>query len=158
MRYKGQQLKGPKIETLVIPRDDKDIVFQARAVMDFSDYTNRFPMPEPPEKIAPGGKRSKVTDDPQFQENLKKWLEQKQAWMILKSLEASIDVQWDTVNMDDPTTFGNYWDELAEAGFNDMERLLIRNLALKANSVDEEKMEEARERFFKSQAAQQASS
>ncbi len=151
MRYKGKPLRGPKVETLVIPRESGDIVFQARAIMDYSPFVEICPEPDVPDKLLPGGKRVPNPDHPEYKLRQTNWFEQRQLWMILQSLAESKDLEWETVDLQDPATFNNYWDELAEGGFNEMERLLIRNLALKANSVDADKMEEARERFLREQ-------
>ncbi len=153
MRYKGKQLRGPKVETLAIPREDGDIIFQAQAVMDYGPFLAIDPEPEIPDKIVVGGKRIKDPENSIYKAGYTKWLERKQLWMILESLKVTKDMEWETVDLGDPATYNNYWDELGEAGFNEIERLLIRNLALKTNSIDSEKMEEARERFLHEQQA-----
>lgn len=153
MRYKGKQLSAPKPEVLVIPREDEDIVFQAQAVMDYSPFELISPEPEPPEKMLPGGKKTKDFQHPAYQERMADWMKKRQLWLILESLKVSEGVEWETVDLNDPETYENYWDELAKSGFNEMERAMIRNLALKANSVDDQKMEEARQRFLQSRGA-----
>lgn len=166
MRYKGKTLRGPKTETLVIPRESEwtevegvkvekfnDIVFQAQAVIDFDDFMAICPEPKPPQVLKPGGVTSTNPEDPEFKKQHHAWLEKRRDWMILKSLEPSKDVEWDQVKMDNPDTYSLYEVELAMAGFNKREAAMIVGLALKVNSVDEDKMEEARQRFFSQQEA-----
>lgn len=169
MRYKGKQLKGPKTETLVIPREptyepgpngqaagtriDNDVVFIAQAVLDFTAFDLLCPPPLPPNILKPGGVESKNLDDPDYKKAINEWGVKKRDWLILKSLELTPDIEWETVKMDDPETYVNYKQELVDAGFNTQEITMIVGLALKVNSVDEDKMEEARQRFLARQAA-----
>ena len=156
MRYKGKTLSGPAIQTLAIPRDsttepgDNDIIFQAQAVMDPEAFELIYPSPEPPSRLLPGDppKQSRNTEDPEYQKALRAWAGKKSSWMILKSLSVTPDLEWERVKLDDPETYDEYPIELRESGFNDIEIRMIINLALKVNSIDEDKMEEARKRFL----------
>lgn len=173
MRYKGRQLKGPKIETLAIPRpptkvlekkgedgeadtyreESNDIIFQAQAVMDFDEFEILCPPPIPPKMLKPGGVTSVNTDSPEFKIAMNEWATKKRDWLILKSLSVTPDLEWEMVKLDDPDTYSLYAQELKDAGFNHAEVMLISSLAMKVNSVDEDKMEEARQRFLEDQAA-----
>ncbi len=151
MRYKGQQLKGPKRETLVIPRENQeDIVFQAEAVMDFDDFEIICPPPSPPNKLIPGDPPRQIpnSEDPKYKTEIRDWATKKQTWVILKSLSVTQDLEWEQVDINNPDTYELYMAELKDAGFNNAELQLIVGLALKVNSVDEDKMEEARQRFL----------
>lgn len=169
MRHKGKSLKGPKTETLVIPREptyqegsgagekiriDNDVVFIAQAVLDFDEFEVIDPPPVPPNMIRPGNppQQTPNTEDPDYKEHVHRWAKRKRDWMVLKSLAPSPDIEWEQVNMLVPDTYHLYYEELKESGFNQQEINLIVGLALKVNSVDEDKMEEARQRFLASQA------
>lgn len=172
MRHKGKTLKGPKTETLVISREpsyidppdgtvegekirvDNDIVFIAQAVLDFDEFEIICPSPVPPNMIRAGSSQQVPNaEDPTYKKEIHEWAIKKRDWMVLKSLQPTPDIEWDQVNLAVPDTYHLYRDELVEAGFNSQEVNMIIGLALKVNSVDEDKMEEARQRFLATQAA-----
>jgi hypothetical protein len=148
MRIAGKTIQGPSREVLVIPRATGDIVFEAEAVLDFSEFEQVAPQPKPPQTMIPGGIPVPNFDHPEYKASLRKWSEKRTNWMILKSLSATKDLEWDMVKMEQPDTWELLEKELELAGFNQMEQMLIRGLGVKVNSVDEEKMEQARKRFL----------
>jgi hypothetical protein len=72
--------------------------------------------------------------------------------MCLRSLEPS-NIEWETVDIDDPGTWLNWDVELKAAGISDVEGQRIINLVMAANSLDEKKVEEARQAFLLGQVA-----
>jgi hypothetical protein len=72
--------------------------------------------------------------------------------MCLKSIEPS-QIEWETVDMDKPTTWPKWVDELQENGLSEVEVGRIINAVLAANSLDEKKIEEARKSFLHGQGA-----
>lgn len=152
MKYQGRSIKGPKTEILAIPRDDGDIIFTARAVQEIEEFEEILPPPQPPLMVKPGNIQFKNIEDPDFKIALGAWSTQKMNWMILKSLEASEGLEWERVKMDDPETWSEFRVELKESGFNAVEIAYIINAALRVNTIDEAKMEEARARFLVSKS------
>ena len=61
-------------------------------------------------------------------------------YMIAKSLEPS-NVEWDTVNLADPSTWKNWSTDLRSGGLSDIECQRVMNLVLEANCLDEAKLE-----------------
>jgi hypothetical protein len=151
MKIAGKQLRGPNVEVLVIPRSAGDIVFKCQAVLDEDEFNKLCPLPKPPEVIRPGGVKSFDVTDPDFQKLLGEWGEQKTHWLVLKSLEATPDLEWENVKMGDPSTWKNYQEELKSAGFSSPEISRIVRLVSSANGLDQRKIDEATERFLAGQ-------
>lgn len=151
MKIKGIKFDGPREEVVVIPRSSGDIVFKARAVMDYSDFDKINPRPEPPIKILPGGVKSQNVEDPVYLKKVSEWAEQKTNWMILQALEATPDLEWETVDKADPKTWGNFRTELEKAGFSQYEIAKIIGCVIDACGLNQSKIDEATDRFLASQ-------
>lgn len=156
MKIAGRIFKGPRVETVVLPRQGGDIVIQAQAVVDFNDFEELCVMPKPPMMQKRGeSEQIPLLDDKDYLKKVNAYAEKQTNWMMLKSLEATKDLEWETVDADDPDTWGNYKDELQAAGFSFKEVSLILNTVMDACGLNQSKIEEATERFLADQAAQQ---
>ncbi len=154
MKIRGQQVKGPNRELLVIPRgdDQADIVLYAQAVLDTALFDKLCPEPVPPSRIIKGGQREFQFDDPGYKAACVSRTEKYMAFMILQSLNLSEnELEWETVKLNDHRTWLNYENELKEAGFSAMEVKRIENLAIKANCLSESHLEAARANFLRTQ-------
>ena len=154
MKINGKELDGPQVQTLVIPRGDEEIVIKAKAVLDYEAFNKLNPVPTPPKKVFPGGEEQIDIENPAYMDKLEEWAQSKTDWMILKSLEATEGLTWDTVDRADPKTWKNYKDEMAKC-FTPAEAARIINLVTIACGLDEEKIQEATKRFLATQAAPQ---
>ena len=152
MLYKGAKRAGPRIETLVFPRRDGEIVFNAACVTDYAKFDSLCPAPKPPMLIKPGKEAIPDYADASFKDAQNVWGARKLHWMVLESLKASQDVAWETVDENNPETWGNYQTELKESGFSDPEIMRIVNLVIDACGLDQSKIDEATERFLAGQA------
>jgi hypothetical protein len=150
MKLNGVRLECPNIAVLVLPRPDGDIVFKAQAVLDFDEFEKICPPPTPPVRVVKG-RREVMASDPEYIKQLNAHNEKRMAWIILKSLEATEGLEWETVNMNDPETYTNYVQELKDAKFSVVEINKIVMLALQANALDEAKLEAARQAFLAGQ-------
>jgi hypothetical protein len=150
MKLNGVRLECPNIAVLVLPRPDGDIVFKAQAVLDFDEFEKICPPPMPPVRVVKG-RREVMASDPEYIKQLNAHNEKRMAWIILKSLEATEGLEWETVNMNDPETYTNYVQELKDAKFSVVEINKIVMLALQANALDEAKLEAARQAFLAGQ-------
>lgn len=155
MKIAGRKLEGPNIETVVIPRQDGDIVFKCQAVLSYDDFEKLCPMPTPPEVLKPGGVQSFNTEDPKYVEAVQKYSEQRTSYMVLQSLSATEGLEWGTVKMDDPSTWDNYTDEMAKAGLSDAECARIIHTVTSANGLNQKRIDEATERFLAAQVPSQ---
>lgn len=153
MKLNGQVLDGPKIEVVVFPRQSGDLVFKAQAVLDYSEFEKICPRPEPKNVMRPGGKQETLVDHPEYVAAVEAWAPKQTSWMILKSLEATPGLVWDTVDMGDPLTWDNYEKELKNAGFSTFEIHRILDAVITACGMNQEKIDDATKRFLAGQEA-----
>lgn len=154
MKMNGEKVEGPNVEILVLPRggDKPDIVFHATAILDDSDFTEKCPVPQPPERIMKGGVREKNFEDKGFKQEAEAYHDKRMAWMILTSLAATPNLEWEMVKLDDHTTWLNFRQELKDSGFSYIEIQRIENAVYIANCLNEAKVDEARRSFLRGPA------
>jgi len=157
MKYRGKKIEGRNVVTLVIPRPDGPIGFIMEAVEDFDHFDNLCPAPEPPEILRPGGVREKNTTDPDFLKRVDAYAEARSHYMTITSLKATTDLEWDTVDYDDPATWKNWTTEMKESGFTDIEMGHVVRHVAKANCLDQDMLDEARTSFLLDLARQKES-
>ena len=148
MKYKGKHLEGRNTDILVLNRGEDRIVIKAEALADFKEFNDLCPVPEPPIKIRPGGVKEADTVNPRYQEALSNWAEKKTNYTIIKSLEATKDLEWDTVKISNPDTYANWRVEMAESGFTEIEILRVLQLCTRVNSLDDDLLDQAKETFL----------
>jgi len=154
MRYKGKKVEGRNTELLVLRRPNGEVMaFKCEAVADYTEFEKICPSPEPPEVLKPGGVRERSVKDPKFVKALGEWAERKTDYTVLKSLDASPDIEWDTIDMADPTTWGNYRKEMTDSGFTEIEIARLITTVGVANCMDDSMLEAAREDFLVAEAA-----
>lgn len=154
MKLEGYNFEKPNEEVVVIPREEKDVVFRCSAILDYSEFEAICKPPQPPEVVKPGGKREVNTEDEGFLEQAKKHAERRIHWLILKSLQATPGLEWSTVDMNNPKTWENWREEMRQAYFTDVEIGMVQQGVFSANSLNEERLEEARRNFLQIQEAQ----
>lgn len=158
MKIRGKEIKGPNFEYVVIPRGNgEDIVFKCKAVMDIQQYTKMYPVPDAPKVRHKSGELKADQTDVGYQLALTEYYERRYDWLVLKSLEDS-EIEWTQVNIEDPNSWRFWKEEMKDAGFNDAEIDRVIRGMLVANSLDEQRMDEARARFLAGQAVQPANS
>lgn len=149
MKIAGKKIEGVNTEICVIPRGEGEpIVFTCKAVLDMKPFDKLCPMPKPPVVVKPGGKRYEDVESPSYKAQLEVNAKQRMSYMILKSLEATEGLEWETVNLSDPSTWDNYTQELMDSGFSQIEIMRIVNTAASANCLDEGRLERARNDFL----------
>jgi hypothetical protein len=151
MKMNGVKLECPNEAILVLPRPDENIVFRAKAILDYDEFDKICPEPKPPVKVLKGGKRDVNLADVDYLKAVAEVNENRMAWIVLKSLAATEGLEWETVNMLQPSTWKNYAQELKDSGFSIIEINKIVGLALEANSLDEAKLDAARQAFLAGQ-------
>lgn len=152
MKMNGVKLECPNEEILVLPRPDGDLVFRAKAVLDCDEFDKICPEPKAPVRVVKGGKKEVMLNDPTYILNVAEHNARRMAWIVLKSLEATDGLEWETVKLDQPETWTNYSKELQESGFSAVEVNRIVTAVLRANALDEAKLESARMSFLAGQA------
>ena len=134
---------------LVLPRGDKEIVFRAKGLPDMSEFEARCPYPKPPGKFTKDGWIPNVTD-PTYQQVLGEWAKKRLGYMVLKSLTPT-EIEWDTLDENDPRTWSKWEDDLKSGGLTQVECNRVLALVLEANALDEAKLQKARESFLRGQ-------
>lgn len=157
MKIQGKALKGPQVVFVVIPREDGDIIFKAKAVLDLTPFEQLCPEPKPPLMLK-GNQQIVNVEAPSYKSAMASYLDKRMNWLILKSLEDSDGLEWEQVKMDDHTTWAFFREELKDAGFTIFEVNRIIAGAIEANGLSDTRMEEARKRFLLSQQAPQSGS
>jgi len=151
MKLAGQKIQGQYVEDIYIPRGidgGEGVLFKAKAVNDLSRFEELCPEPIPRMITRPGEAPVPDIANPQYKERLRKHSEKRLAFMILESLSATEGLEWEAVKLDEPDTWLNYTQELKEAGFSQVEINLIIAGVMRVNSLDEEHIRAARERFL----------
>lgn len=152
MKIHGRKIEGPNEEIVVIPRNGGDIVFRAQAVLNFDEFEKLCPVPQAPKTLMPGGGYSENIEASSYKEAVSEWANQRTHWMILKSLSATEGLEWETVKPEDPKTWENYQQELETSGFSPMEQARIVQAVTSACGLNQDKINEATERFLAGQA------
>jgi len=131
---------------LVLPRGDEQIVFRAVGLRDMEEFNALCPQPQPPGKRTRDGFVPNV-NDPTYQQMTTEWGKKRFGYMLIKSLEAS-EIEWDTVSLSNPKTWTVWEEDLRNGGLTQIEINRVAALVLEANSLDDEKLSKARERFL----------
>lgn len=148
MKINGIEVQGPAEEVLVLPRPTaNDLVFRAVAVTDMSGFERLCPDPKPKSRLVAGGWKEWV-DDPAYLESIQKHGQLRFAWILLRSLAPS-NIEWDTVDGNQPSTWLNWEADLKAAGLSQTEVNHVINCVASANSLNEQKLEAARQNFLR---------
>ncbi|MFA5758508.1 MAG: hypothetical protein WC942_03940 [Clostridia bacterium] len=154
MKIEGRKIIGPNREVIAIPRGDgPDIIFIAEAVLDHKPFDKLCPPPKPVIKKI-GGEDIPDIKDKNYQRQIQQYSERKTAWLVLTALQATKGLEWETVDLTNPSTWLLFRKELIDSGFSDIEINRIINGALTAQGLNEYKIEAARDRFLRHQQAQ----
>ena len=154
MKYKGKR-PTQNIEVVCLPRMDGDIIFQCQSVVSFEDFDKACSEPQPPMKVKASGESEPLLTDTAYVLRMADYRAKRYCWLILQSMRATPDLEWERVNYDEPDTWQEWSKELTEAHFSTVEINLIVTAVMTANSLNEDRLEEAKSRFLASQLAAQ---
>ena len=149
MKIGGKEIKSDYFEVIPVIRGEEEIIFKAQPVGDYVEFDKLVKAPVPPKGLKPDNVTFNDIENPAYIKQEEKYLQQRTDWMKLKSLEPS-DIVWDTVNMSDPETFGNWENDLRKLKFTNYQIMAIVNGIFKAQGLDSDKIEEAKKRFLAS--------
>ncbi len=156
MKIQGKQISGVNVVSIVLPRSDGDIILKAQGVTSYDEFDKLCPLPVAPMVKKPNGAQYRDAKDEKFQEALSEYSKTKSAWMIIKSLEATPGLEWEMVNMDDPSTWVNYVAEFEACGLTQIEMSRILEGVLEANGISQKAIDEAEKRFLAGQGQEQS--
>lgn len=153
MKMFGKKVEGANVVTKVFPRDNgEQIVIRAKAIYDYKQFEDSIPVPEPYQISKPNGQTEYDFEDKKYKQELEEYFLKKSYWMALKSLEATEGLEWETVDLSDSDTWGNYLAEL-QTCFTPQELDLVATCILDACGLNRAKIEEATESFLKGREA-----
>jgi hypothetical protein len=157
MKIGGKIVAGGHEVVLILPRGtDDQIVIRAQAVTDLDTFYTICPEPKPPGKLTKNGWEPNLKDE-NYQIVHSRHLSQRIAYLVIQSLEPS-KIEWDTTDINNPRTWTNYIDDFKSAGLTGIEINRIIGAVMEANSLDEVKLEQAREIFLRGQRLEQENS
>lgn len=150
MKLQGKKIEGMNIATIVLPRENgTSIILKAQAVVDYDDFDKLCPTPKPPVRVMKGTTEEiPVLNDPKYLKELDDWAEKKSVWTTLKSLEATDGLEWETIDMDDHTTWLNFFKEIADSGITPAEYSYIQQKVMDVCGMNTKYLEEATESFL----------
>lgn len=134
---------------LVLPRGEQNIVFRARGLQDMDEFNSICPLPKPPGKLTKDGWVPNL-DDPTYQQVMTEWGRKRLGYIVTRSLAPSA-IEWDTVDLGNPRTWGNWEEDLKSGGLTQIECNRVLALVMEANALDETKLQRARESFLRGQ-------
>ena len=150
MKINGKKIEGPNIEIIAIPRaNTDDIIFQAQSVLDMTSFEQMCPVPVPPIRKMANGEEIPNFQDKGYLAAIQNLATKRLAWIVLASLQVTEGLEWETVDLSDPSTWELFRKELRESGFSDVEINRIIAGCISVNALNEEKIEAARERFLR---------
>jgi hypothetical protein len=149
MKINGRKIHGANVEYVVLPRPDGDLVFKATAILDKDTFHKLCPDPEPPKKMLPGGKTVDDYSDSDYLESVA--VKKKRSWSFtfLETYKYTEGLEWETVDLNSPDTWDNFEKELRDSGITEGELARLYNAMLSVNGLDQEKLDEARDRFLR---------
>lgn len=133
----------PTEDYLVLPRGEGQLVVRAHAVPDMEAFAALCPIPKAPGKLTKNGFVPDEEDEG-YKSLIAKHNRQWLGYVVINSL---LEVQWDSVQPDDPSTWVNWETDLKNAGLSVIERKHVLSLVMGCNSLDEQKLQAARELF-----------
>ncbi|MHA1950751.1 MAG: hypothetical protein ACXAEN_26240 [Candidatus Thorarchaeota archaeon] len=133
-------------DVLVLPRRKTQIVLTARALPDMTDFDKLVPEPTPKKNFHKGKGWIPDLKDKTYMDSMKRYGRLRVAYFVVKSLVPS-EIEWDTVDIDDPNTWDNWEDDFKKSGFTQHECNLVLSLCFSVNQLDERKLEQARQLF-----------
>jgi hypothetical protein len=155
MKINGIKVDAPSFEIVPILRPTGNIIIQCGAVLNYEDFENLYPRPVPPSMILAGGETKIDSTDKKYLKAIGEWAEAKTNWMVVQSLKATENFEWETVVENDPTTWGNWAKELEDAKFNSAEINRIFEGVTSACGLNQAKIDEALKDFLAGVAAAQ---
>lgn len=150
MLYKGKKVESRYEEIVVIPKGGIDFVFTASPLTkeDEELFEKLCPRPQPPVWQKPNELPEPDFKDASYLDSLKAWNNKHAEYMFVVSLKATKDVVFETVKIEEPSTWSNLSKELEDSGFASAEINAIYQIVIDANGLNSKKIEAATKSFL----------
>lgn len=160
MKLKNVGPRGDYIVPVVIARPNDpagDIVFQCRGVKDFAEFDEVCPEPNPP-TILKNGVQTADVSDPEYVRAQNQRGKKRYTYTMVASLSATEGLEWETVDLKKPSTWGHWRQELLDYGLAETEINLVLAGILEANGLNQAQNDAAYERFLRGREAARSAS
>jgi hypothetical protein len=148
MKVNGKVLDSLRIVSVYLPVAHNDAVeFKFRPLRSDESYEKISPRPKPPKQIRPGGVETYDTNSTIYKSRIDQWAKSKMDWEFLISVSATDGLEWESVDMAKPETWGNWQADLGKL-FPDSHIAKIYQGFIDAQYITEEMMEKARQLFL----------
>lgn len=140
---------------LVLPRGDGEepVVLWAQALLSMDDFEKYCPEPMPPVLTRPGNVKEMNWQDKGYLQQVTARGRLRNDYIVITSLKATPDLEWDKVKYEAPETWECWKEELTAAGFSVFEIQRVLGLALEVNSLMDSLLDEAQKTFLAGQGA-----
>jgi hypothetical protein len=146
MRLKGKSIPLPKPVTVTFHRGDEVFTLVVKAVLDGEGFDKILSEPVPPVITKVGGSTSPDLRDKKYLQAKKDWELKRTTWFLLEALSATPDLEWETVDINDPDTYPNLEKELET--FTPQERARLFEAINEAQNPTGKTEEQALENFI----------
>ena len=158
MKIPGITLSKLNEVVLVFERngtDDKgnkpdNIVFRMNPVDSYEHFLEVCPEPKPAKKILPGGRVELDNESEDYLKARREWLSDQINYTLLVTMKGTPGLEWETIDMDKPSTWKNVVEELQQCLY-DSEIMKLYEAASQVNNVTDASLEKARNRFLASE-------
>jgi hypothetical protein len=149
MKINGVKLEGRHVEDIFIPRGEVDgVLFKASAIQDLEYFDEKCTEPKPPYIHRPGKAPQPDFESKSYKDALSEHNKRRLGYMMMETLKDTPDLEWEILNTEDPATWSRYEEEFKQSGFTQMEINQILGGVMRVNSLDQEHIKQARERFL----------
>jgi len=155
MKINGVKVNAPNVVPVPIIRETGDILILCGAVLDYEEFDQLCPRPEPRVQTHADGTEIPMVKEKAFLAKIEEWAEKRVAWRTIQSLKATEGLEWETVSDTDPESWANWREELKSACFSEMEVMRIQESIGRADGFSPEKIDEATKTFLAGLAATQ---
>lgn len=155
MKFNGRKPQ-PNSDVVVIPRTEGNFVFHLKAVPNYTEFDELYPMPVPPNIQRPGMNSAEPhLSDPNYISETAKRDEARMHWLVLKTISGTPGLEYERVDVRKYHTWKFFEEEMIESGFTQTEVNHLINKCFEVNSLSQAKLDQARADFLASQQVPQ---
>lgn len=149
MKMPGLEAPEPSQRIVAFKRPGgKWISFTVRGVDRFDDFQKMCPLKKPSWSMDASGRKTYNTNSPEYQKYLAAQNKKFDDWLLIESITEPSSIEWDTVDRNDPETFGNWETELIEKGISAGERRRITLAVEEVNNITDQSVQETMADFL----------
>lgn len=157
MKFAGSKIEKKNETWLVFERKSADeglehVSLLVRPIESYDRFHELVKTPRPPVRHYPGGATKDDTTDPEYLKLKSEHYAKFNAWMVIESIRHTPQLEFEKVDVNDPDTWLAVDEELDELLYSHEQARVLEEIN-KMNSVTDESLVRARERFLSLEAA-----